>query len=139
MALEYHVTKSTEENDVSAIEIGTQLVALCRDGKSLEAMETLYDEKIVSIEGQGSEEMPARIERIEAVRGKAEWWFNNHEVHSEKATGPFCGIRDDQFVVQFEMDITNKPSGERTQMTEVGIYTVSGGKVIQEEFLFLMA
>lgn len=123
---------------MSAIEIGKELVALCKDGKALEAVETLYDEKIVSIEGQGSEEMPARIEGIEAVRGKSEWWFDNHEVHSESVTGPFCGHRDDQFVVQFEMDITNKPSGQRTQMTEVGLYTVSGGKIIQEEFLYLM-
>ncbi len=124
---------------MSVIEIGTKLVALCNDGKGVEAMETLYDEKIVSIEGQGSEEMPARLEGIEAVRGKTEWWFNNHEIHSSKATGPFCGWRDDQFVVQFEMDLTNTPSGERTQMTEVGIYTVSGDKVVQEEFLYLMA
>ena len=37
------------------------------------------------------------------------------------------------------MDVTNKPSGERSQMVEVGLYTVAGGKVVQEEFLYLMA
>ena len=124
---------------MSAIEIGKRLVELCNAGKVMEAVDTLYDEKIVSIEGQGSDEIPARIEGIEGVRGKSVWWFDNHEVHTSEATGPFCGHRDDQFVVKFDLDITNKPSGQRMQMTEVGIYTVAGGKVVQEEFLYLIA
>lgn len=123
----------------SAIEVGKQLVALCNQGKSEEAVDTLYDEKIVSIEGQGSEEMPARMEGIQAIKGKSQWWFDNHEIHSMQATGPFCGHRDDQFVVQFEMDVTNKPSGQRMQLNEVGLYTTRDGKVAQEEFLYLTA
>ena len=102
-------------------------------------METLDDEKIVSIEGQGTDEMPARLEGIQAVRGKAQWWNDNHDVHAMEATGPFVGHREDQFVVRFDLDATFEPSGERTQMNEVGIYTVKNGKVIQEEFLYLMA
>ena len=82
--------------------------------------------------------MPARLEGIDAVRGKAQWWYENHEIHSTRATGPFCGHRDDQFVVEFEMDVTPKASGERTQMREVGLYTIADDKVVQEEFLYLM-
>lgn len=122
----------------SVMEIGRQLVDLCNAGKALEAVEKLYDEKIVSIEGQGTDEMPARMEGIKAIKGKHHWWEENHEIHSSKALGPFCGHRDDQFAVLFEMDITNRPSGQRHQMTEVALYTVSGGKVAQEEFLYLM-
>ncbi len=122
---------------MSAIEIGTKLVTLSNEGKAEQAIQELYDEKIVSIEGQGNDEMPARLEGVEAVRGKNEWWFANHEVHETKATGPFCGHRDDQFVVQFDMDVTPK-GGERMQMREVGIYTTANGKVVQEEFLYLM-
>lgn len=122
-----------------ALQIGTQLVKLCQAGKSDDAMETLYDEKIVSIEGQGSDEMPARMEGIDAIRGKAKWWYENHDVHAMDATGPFVGHREDQFVVRFDLDTTFKPSGERTQMSEVGLYTVKNGKIIQEEFLYLVA
>ena len=122
---------------MSAIEIGKRLVELCNAGKSLEAVDTLYDEKIVSIEGQGSDAIPARMEGIEAVRGKSVWWLENHEVHSSTAAGPFCGHRDDQFVVKFEMDVTDKSNATRMQMSEVGIYTIAGDKVIQEEFLYL--
>ncbi len=123
---------------MSVMEIGKQLVDLCNAGKDSEAVDALYDEKIVSIEGQGTDEMPARMEGIEAIRGKHAWWYDNHEIHSQNAVGPFCGHRDDQFAVLFEMDLTNKPSGQRTQMSEVALYTVSNGKIVQEEFLYQM-
>ncbi|MDJ0787557.1 MAG: nuclear transport factor 2 family protein [Myxococcota bacterium] len=122
---------------MNAIELGTRLVSLCNDGKSEEAVATLYSDDIVSIEGQGTEEMPARLEGIQAVKGKNDWWFANHEVHSSVATGPFCGHRDDQFVVQFDLDVTPK-EGERMQMREVALYTLKDDKIIQEEFLYLM-
>jgi hypothetical protein len=118
-------------------EIGQRLVELSNAHKGLEAVDTLYDEKIVSIEAHGSDAMPARMEGITAVRGKSVWWYDNHEVHSSQATGPFCGHRDDQFAVVFALDATFKPSGERSQMTEVALYTVKNDKVVQEEFLIL--
>ena len=86
-----------------------------------------------------SDELPARMEGLEAIRGKNSWWYDNHEVHSSTAAGPFCGYAEDRFAVLFEMDVTNKPSGERTQLTEVGLYTVSNGKIVQEEFWYRMA
>lgn len=121
----------------SHIEIGSQLVALSNAGKGTDAVERFYDEKVVSIEGQGTDEMPARIEGLEAVRGKGQWWYDNHDVHSSVAMGPYAGHRDDQFVVRFNLDATFKPSGERSQMEEVGLYTVKNGKIVQEEFLYL--
>lgn len=121
----------------SSAGIGRELVELCNAGKSEEAVERFYSERIVSIEGQGSEAMPARMEGLDAVRKKAEWWYENHEIHSLQATGPFCGYRDDQFVVKFDIDVTYKPSDQRIQMSEVGIYTLENDKVIQEEFLYL--
>jgi hypothetical protein len=55
------------------------------------------------------------------------------EVHSAKIGGPF--VARDTFVVQFDIDATDKNSKERMQMSEVGIYTVKDGKVAREEFL----
>jgi hypothetical protein len=124
---------------MSALEVGTRLVQMFNDGQSLEAVDELYSDSVVSIEGQGSEEMPARMEGIDAIRGKNEWWYANNEVHSTLARGPYVGHRADQFVVHYDLDVTSKDSGERTQMQEVGLYTVENGKVAQEEFLYLMA
>jgi len=122
-----------------AIEVGTRLVALCREGKFEEAVGELYAADIVSIEAQGSDEMPARMEGIDAIRGKNQWWIENHETHALAVSGPFCGHRDDQFAVHFDMDVTNKPSGERMQMSEVALYTLRDGKIAQEEFLYQMS
>jgi hypothetical protein len=118
------------------VEIGKELVALCQEGKGLEAVDRLYDEKVVSIEGEDSDAMPARMEGIEAIRGKNSWWYGAHEIHASTAAGPFCGFRDDQFAVNFEMDVTLKETGVRSRLVEVGLYTVRDGKIVQEEFLY---
>lgn len=124
-------------NDSTALEIGKRLVTFCQEGKGLEAVDALYDEKIISIEAQGSDQLPARMEGIEAIRGKNNWWYDNHDVHSSSALGPFCGQQEDRFAVFFEMDVTFKPSGERSKLIEVGLYTVSNAKIVQEEFWYL--
>jgi hypothetical protein len=54
-------------------------------------------------------------------------------VHSFGVHGPF--VAHDRFVVQFDADVTNKQSKERTQLSEVGVYTVKDGKIVREEFL----
>src|SRR5438132_242558 len=112
-------------------EVAQQLVALCRKGEFMKAVDTLYSKDIVSVEPMAMPPMPAEMRGIEAVRGKGEWWNNNHEIHAMKVSGPF--VAGDKFVVNFDFDVTNKPSGKRMQMAEAGIYTVANGKVAREE------
>ena len=121
----------------TALEIGTQLVQKLNNEGGEACVDALYADDVVSIEGQGTEEMPARMEGVDAIRGKNQCWYANNEVHSTSATGPFVGHRDDQFVVRFHLDVT-PIGGERMQMAEVGLFTVKDGKVAQEEFLYLM-
>lgn len=124
---------------MSALETGKQLVDLCRQGKFMDAVNSLYARNVVSMEPQGGPDMPAKMEGIEAIRGKNKWWMDNHQVHSLEVEGPFVGPNKDQFAVRFGLDVTNKPSGQRTKMTEVALYTVNrNGKVKQEEFLYNM-
>ena len=124
---------------MGALEVGQKMVALVNEGREGEAafVRDYYAKNIVSIEGQGSEAMPARIEGIDAVHGKHDWWYANNTVHGTSAEGPFVGHRDDQFAVRFSMDITPE-GGERSQMTEVALYTVKNDKIVQEEYLYLM-
>lgn len=112
---------------------------LSNAGQSLDAVDKLYGNDIVSIDGAASEALPQRLEGFDAVRGRSVWWLDDHEVHTSVATGPFYGHCEDQFVVLFEIDATDKPAGTRTQLSEVGLYTVADGKVAQEEFLYPMA
>jgi ketosteroid isomerase-like protein len=114
-------------------EVATKLVEHCRSGEWMKAVDDLYSKDIVSVEPRAMEGMPAEMRGIDQVRGKTEWWEKSMEVHSAKVTGPF--VARDTFVVQFDVDVTDKTSKKRMQMSEVGIYTVKDGKVAREEFL----
>ena len=114
-------------------EVAAKLVDLCRKGEWMNAIDTLYASDIVSVEAHEMENMPAEMRGLDQVRGKTKWWEENMEVHSAKISGPF--VARDTFVVQFDVDVTEKASKKRSQMSEVGIYTVKEGKVAREEFL----
>lgn len=123
----------------STMEVGKKLVDLCRKGKAREAMNTLYDPKIVSVEAQGGPNMPARMEGLPAVNGKADWWEKNHEVHKANVEGPWP--HGDRFVVRFTYEVTPKAgpmAGKRFTMDEAALYTVKGDKIVQEEFFYHM-
>jgi len=114
-------------------EIANKLVDLCRKGEWMKALDELYAKDIVSVEAREMENRAAEMRGIDLVRGKTHWWEQNMEVHSAKVSGPF--VARDTFVVQFDVDVTEKASGKRMQMSEAGIYTVKDSKVAREEFL----
>ena len=121
-------------------EIANQLVALCRAGKNLEAVNTLMSADVVSVEAMGNETMPAVMTGAAAVRGKGEWWIANHTVHSASAKGPYPN--GDRFAVIFDYTITPKMgpmAGKRMRMEEVAMYTVTAGKISREEFFYDMS
>jgi hypothetical protein len=120
-------------------QVGEKLVSLCSKGKNMEAIDSLYDKSIVSVEAHGSPEMPAEMRGIDKIRGKNQWWNENNEVHSAKVEGPFP--HNDRFAVKFQWDVTPKAGpgkGKRMQMNEIGIYTVKNGKIVREEFFYSM-
>ena len=119
---------------MTAKDVAMKLVELCRQGKFLEAIDTLYAKDIVSVEPMAMPPMPAEMRGIDAVRGKTTWWINTHEVHNLTVVGPF--INGERFIVNFDMDVTNKPTGKRTVMFESGLYTVANGKVAREDFFY---
>ena len=118
---------------MSTEEVAKKLVEYCRKGEWMKAIDDLYAKDIISVEAQAMENMPAEMRGIDQVRGKTEWWEKQMEVHSAKVTGPF--VARDTFVVHFDVDVTEKASKKRMQMSEVGVYTVKDGKVAREEFL----
>jgi len=75
----------------------------------------------------------ARIEGRKGVLGKGEWWYANNQVHETKVEGPY--VHGNQFLVRFTMDVTPK-GGARTKMDELGLYTVSNGRIVEERFFY---
>ena len=114
-------------------EVANKVVELTRKQAWHEALNTLYDKDIVSVEAHASGGDLPEKRGIDQVRGKTDWWVNAMEVHSFKANGPF--VAHDRFVVQYDADVTDKNSKKRMQLSEVGVYTVKNGKIVREEFL----
>jgi ketosteroid isomerase-like protein len=118
----------------STATVANELVALCRAGRNLDALAKLYSPKIVSIEPVSTEALPAEMTGIDAIRQKNEWWFDNNEINSYEVNGPFVG--GDQFSVHYLLDTTFKPTGQRSVMTEMALYTVKDGKIVREQFFY---
>jgi len=119
---------------VSTAAIANDLVNLCREGKHMEAISKYYSAEIMSVESAGAPGMPAEMKGFEAIKGKNQWWLDNHEVHESTVNGPFVG--ETQFAAEFDFDVTHKPSGKRMKMTEMALYTVKDGKIVHEHFFY---
>jgi hypothetical protein len=117
-------------------EIANKLVQLCSLGKFMEAVEALYSPDIVSIEPVAPPGGSREAKGIDAVRGKGEWYMANHEIHSSKVEGPL--VAGNFFAVTFKLDVTFKPKSQRFTMEEIGVYQVTDGKIVREEFFYAM-
>ena len=119
--------------------VANKLVELCRAGKNMEAVDTLYSQSIVSVEAMSAGPSPAKTEGLKAVREKNQWWMDNHEVHHAEVDGPYP--HGDRFIVRFDYDVTGKGgpmAGKRMNMKEAALYTVEDGKITHEEFFYSM-
>jgi len=114
-------------------QVAQKVVELVRKQAWHEAVDTLYDKEIVSVEARTMDGSSPETRGIGGVRKKVDWWLENMQVHSFQANGPF--VAHDRFVVQYDADVTDKNSKARRQLSEVGVYTVRNGKIIREEFL----
>ena len=115
-------------------DVANELVTGCRENRAKENLHKLYAPDAQSVEaadmGNGR-----TVTGIAAIEGKHDWWENSMTVHSQKVSGPFMH-GEDRFAVFFDVDYTEKASGTRGQMQEVGIYQVADGKIVREEFFY---
>ena len=115
-----------------------KLTQYCQTEQEAKGLDELYAQDCVSVEAL---EMPGgpmgrEAKGLDAIRAKHDWWYENNEVHSSSAEGPFLH-GDDTFSLIFDMDVTDKNSGERVQMKEVGLYTVNAdGQITREAFFY---
>ena len=126
---------STSDAKQQLREIADQLVAHCRAGTEAQALSTLYTVDAVSVEAADMSGAGAVSAGLDAIRAKHEWWNGAMEVHDAQVEGPFHH-GDDRFGVIFSVDATTRESGERSQMRELAIYTVTNGKISREEFFY---
>ena len=148
------------------MEIGKELVTLCREKKNLEAIDKFYSPAVESIEAEAIPQIgkvqkgidkPIRAIAISPDHnllaaaghdnslhfwhlGKGNWMNSGVRVNSQIATITTMRYfpNGDQFIIHFTYDVTPKQSGKRMSMSEMGLYTVRDGKIAKEEFFYAM-
>jgi hypothetical protein len=115
----------------SPLQVASELVALLRAGRAHEAEERWLAPGIESVEGVGAS-LAWRGKK--AVLAKYRGWEADHEIHSMEVGGPWVGATG--FALRFKIDVTQKSTGQRSQMEEIAVYTVRNGKIVREEFHF---
>lgn len=111
-------------------DIAEAFTAALREGKGEERR--LWSDAVVSLEAMDGP--MARCEGRAAVDAKGEWWMASHEVHDFTVEGPF--VHGNQFGLRFAIDATRREDGARFTMTELGLYTVADGAIIEERFFY---
>ena len=122
--------------DAKLREIGKAVVEANNNHTERAMVKAHYAPDAVSVEALSMGEGGREVAGLDAIFGKHDWWEAAHETHSSSAEGPFFH-GEDRFTVIFNADITNRETGERTQMREIGEYTVRDGKVVREEFFYI--
>lgn len=111
-------------------QVANQLVALCRQGEIMKAMEELYSDDIASNEPTNSLVKSAKGKT--AVLEKGKQFASSIEVrHGGSFSEPIVAGR--YFTVAMVLDATIKGKG-RMKLEEVCVYEVKDGKIVWEQF-----
>jgi ketosteroid isomerase-like protein len=124
----------TKGQDMDLKDIAEALVAANRTHSEAALLTAHYAEDVVSVEamdhGNGRE-----THGIDALRAKHAWWEENMEVTASTVSEPMLHAPD-RFAVIFEASGRARAGGETFEMREIGLYTVTAGKIVREEFFY---
>lgn len=121
---------------MTTMDIAKQYVELCRAHDHEKILTTLFSPNIVSVEAGAPPGQSPEVQGTAAVAEKSKKWQADHEIHEAKVEGPWPNGQ--RFIVRFFYDVTNKPSGRRLKLDEVGLFTLEGDKIVREEFFYSM-
>jgi hypothetical protein len=121
----------TKEKKMSVEEIAHKFVNWRNNDDAARLRTELYSPDIESIEEWNTSEI-RQVRGMEGLRKKGQWLSRDFEVHNIKASAPL--VADNWFSVKFEIDTTDKKSGERSTLSEIGVYKVANSKITQEHY-----
>jgi hypothetical protein len=110
-------------------QVADRLVALCRTGKFVEAIEELYADDVRQYEN-GGEPIAGRGTLVKACQG----WLDSRVVHTTEILGTH--VVGDTVVLELEYDVTPHATHERHQWCEAGVYRIAGGKIADVRFYY---
>jgi hypothetical protein len=118
--------------------LGHVLIDHCKTQRDVELQDNYYTADAVSVEAAPMPTGSAESIGLDAIKAKNAWWTGAHELHAMEIEGPFIH-GSDRFSVIIDIDVTEKASGQRTQMKEIATYYVNDDhKITREEFAYAL-
>lgn len=118
-------------------EIANKWAEYCRTGQMDKAHSELYSDDCVSLEMEGAEGFPQRVEGMAAIAEKGKQWEAMVEdFHGVEIDGPI--IAGNHFTATMKMDITMK-GRPRSIDEEIALFRVENGKIVSEQFFYALA
>ena len=121
----------TKERKLEISEIAGNFVNWRNNDEAQILRAALYSPDIESIEDGDTSEI-GRVKGMAGLQKKGAGLSQHFEVHRIKASAPV--VADNFFSVKFEIDTTDKKSGERSILSEIGVYKVADGKIVKEHY-----
>ena len=121
--------------DPQIASLADKIVRANREGWARQLVEEIYADDCLSIEAADPNGKGRETAGKAAILAKHDQWEQMAVVHDLSVEGPFhCG--DDKIAVIYAMDVTFGEGGTRSQLREIGIYTIADGQVVREEFFY---
>lgn len=120
---------------MTLMDIANELIAGCREDRTMENLDKLYAADAVSVEAVDETGQGRAAHGLDAIKGKHAWWDATFDFISGDISEPMPH-GDDRFAVIFDLSVKHKESGAVSDMKEVGVYHVANGKITREEFFY---
>lgn len=120
--------------DIATVEVAEEYLSLCRRGEFDEAMRRFFSADHVRIESRDMIELPAEIRGVEAIRESGRGFTEENDIHGFDVQGPFVG--ESRFAARFSIDATFIPTGRRTTIRKLDLYTVHDGVIVCSEVYY---
>lgn len=115
-------------------EIATKWAEYCRTGQMDKAQQELYSDDCISLEMEGAQGFPTRVEGIQGINEKGKQWEQMvEEFHGLEIEGPI--VAGNHFTASMKMDITMKGQPRRND-EELALFRVEDGKIVSEQFFY---
>lgn len=116
-------------------DVARDFTAMLRLGKFEAAGEKFWASDVLSAEPAAlSGDIPALVSGVEAARSKVRMRFAQSRIDDLGIDGPF--VTGNQFALFLDMLITDPASGHAEPFTEIAIFTVRDGRIIEERFFY---
>jgi limonene-1,2-epoxide hydrolase len=124
----------TNQTMMSTLELAQAIKQCVQAGDAKTAYTQYFTPDMVSAEGMAGPDGNREMTGLEASLKKAEMWNQMMETHQVEISEPL--VAENHFVLKYRFDVTNRQSGNRGWMEELGVYTVNNGKIVREEFFY---